>query len=141
MAANETAGSPPVPASPLDKPVEEQTVAELRGTIARKAGKRTNWSTPLDKPTLNSVYAYLTGEFYTPKRALHDPDHYHFEPRAALLVGVVHEAGIGEPEDEWSFSRADQPDALRKPELRALHREMSERGDQRDWAGGGSDGE
>jgi len=123
-----------VPASPLDKDRSEQVVAELRGVVARKTGVRTDWSTPLDKETLNSVYAYLSGEFAVPKTALHKPQHPDFEDREHILWAVVSAAGIGGPEDDWSQSTEYTPNSLRKDELKELIAAMNERGDRRDWA-------
>lgn len=128
-----------IPDSPLDKPRSEMNRAELRGKIARRAAVTTNWATPLDWNTLNSVYAYLTGEFYVPKSASHRPNHPDYKPRDDILLAVVHEAEIGELSDEWSAAVDGQPQGLRKDELLELDRTMADRGDQRDWAAGNDD--
>jgi len=119
-----------LPESPLDCPYGEMARFQLRGSIAVEAGKKTNWETPLTKETLNSVYAYLTGEYVIPKRALHNPDHPAFRPRQYILSTVVFEAAIGEPQDEWSPVGGSQPTELRRDELQTLREEMDSRGNQ-----------
>lgn len=135
------AGGARMPTSPLDKPVPEMNRAELRGKIALKAGKRTNWSTPLDKGTLNAVYAYITGGYHTPKRALHRHDHSEFSPKEEILVAVVHECGIGELDDDWSHTTEYTPDHLRRDELQSVYEKMQERGDQFHTSDGEDDGQ
>lgn len=113
------------------------TRADLRHKIAVKVGVLENPETPLSKKTLNSVYAWLTGEFHYPREARNRPDHPDFVPRQRVLEAVVYEAGLGEPQDRWSRgNNARLPDGLRKHELYGLMQEMYERADQRDeWYG------
>jgi len=122
-----------MPETPLDQPVGEMTNATKRGRIAKIVGTKTDWDTPLDKRTLNSVYAYLTGGFAVPRRAMFKPDHGKFADRKELLVGVVYAAGIGQPEDSWSPVVKESPDELRSDELEELIERLKEKGDQRDW--------
>lgn len=93
-----------MPPSRLDKDREDKTRAELRGTIAREAGKRTRWDTPLDKETLNTVYAYLTGEYVVPKRALYKPDHPDHESRRVIALYVAEEVRLwGDDSEPYNY--------------------------------------
>jgi hypothetical protein len=126
-----------MPATPLDHDVEDRSVPALRGSVAKRAGTRTNWQTPLDKETLNSTYAHLTGGFYVPKAALHKPSHPMYADRKEILVNVASEARVlsSHNSEDWRGERRFLPDQLRRAELLALVEEMSDRGDQREWAG------
>lgn len=127
-----------VPASPLDDDLEDMTRAQLRGYIAREVGKRTNWETPFDKDTLNSIHAYLTGSYYVSKRVLHKPDHPDWASRKAILCAVVFRSPIGEPDDEWSQSEDSSPGELRWSELRTLAERVDSQ--ESELLSGGSDG-
>jgi hypothetical protein len=116
----------------LNQPVEEMTNAARRGRIAHIVGTKTYWETPLDKRTLNSVHAYLTGEFYTPPAALNTPDSPDFEPRADIMAAVVAESDIADPE-LWAGEGGPAPRGFRSHELVALIEELNERGDNRSW--------
>lgn len=121
----------------LDGDTSDLTRSDLRQKIAAYAGHRPRPDTPLGKETLNSVYAYLTGEFYYPPAAANRPDHVDFSSRKDVLVAVVYNSGIGEEADEWSRSvnkQEDMPDALRRDELLTLAEKMKDTKDQRDWA-------
>lgn len=130
-----------IPTSPLDKPVGEMTNAEKRGKIARLVGTKTYWPTALDKDTLNSVYAALTGEFHTPHRAMYRPDHPEFVSRNEMLFSVVIESDIGGTGDDWGGPIEECPSMLRGEELEALIGVLRERGDQRAWTPDGTNGE
>jgi len=114
----------------LQKEYGEMTCAELRGSILRATGKTGRWRTPLTKDTLNSIYAYLTGEYVVSKLALDNPDHPEYHPRQYILTALVHEVPIGEPRDEWSSTSGDQPSQLRRDELQTLREEMADRDNQ-----------
>lgn len=131
----------------LDKEYGEMNRAELRGSIVREVGKNRYWHTPLTKDTLNSIFAYLTGRWYIPKKALRRPDHNDFASRQEVLEAVVWEVPISvmaehtdddedvdEDEDgldKWSHPELRSPDQLRRDELQELREEMSDRTDQR----------
>jgi hypothetical protein len=117
----------------LAQPVEEMTNAARRGRIAHIVGCKTNWESPLDKRTLNSVHAYLTGEFYTPPGALNTPESPDFEPRADIMVAVAAEADIADPESWAVDGESTMPKGFRSHELVALIEELKERGDRRSW--------
>ena len=117
----------------LDGDTESLTIPDLRQKIAVQVGCRTQAHTPLDKSTLNSIYAYLTGEFAYPRRARHRVNHPAYCPRHEVLRGVVIEAGLGEPEDGWSASVAGNPRALRRDELLKLAEHLRDTEDKRTW--------
>jgi len=125
-----------IPGEALDQPIEEMMNATKRGRVAKIVGAKTNWHTPLDKRTLNSVYAYLTGGFAVPRRALFKPDHSEYADRKELLIGVVYSASIGHPEDRWSPVVSESPDQLRSDELEELIERLKETDDQRAWIPG-----
>lgn len=125
MVMSEAESADDGPAHPLSKDFEDMTRAQLRGYIAREAGKRTNWDTPFDRDTLNSIYAHFTGSYYVPKRVLHKPHHPDWAPRKDILHGVVMETPIGEPEDEWG-TPGSIPDQLRRDELQTLAEAIDE---------------
>lgn len=114
----------------LSDPETTPTRADLRQKIAVMAGCRTNADTPLDKGTLNSVHAYLTGEFYYPPDAEHKRDDPRWVDRHSVLVEVVHRSEVGEPEDVWSGLEGEPPTELRRPELLTLAEQMD---DKREW--------
>lgn len=128
---------PEMPESPLDKDVDDMRRWELRGKIAVLVGCNTNWRTPLSKSTLNSVYAYMTGEFHVQPARIHHQD---ATPRSEILLSVVYAAGIGDPDDRWTPTNGETPRELRRDELQKLYEVMSDRGDQRSWTPGGDDG-
>jgi len=121
----------------LDQSVEKMTNAAKRGRIAKLVGCKTSWDSPLDKRTLNSVYAYLTGEFFCPRAALHKPDDPRFESKTEIQVAICVEADIGEP-DRWiANGPRPTPQGFRSAELAALIETLTERGDQRSWTDSG----
>lgn len=125
---------------PLGAPVDEMNVPELRGKIMRMCGTRGRWYTPLDKDTLNSLYAYLTGSFHTDKKYLHASDHPKFKPRAVIVRDVAWQVGLadeGAPggSQEWMGPVPELPDRLYKCELLHIIDQLEEKGDQRDWMG------
>lgn len=127
------------------KPTVEKNCPELRLAIARRAGTRTTDSCGLDKNTLNSVYAYLTGEFYLPRYTYHRPEHPEFVSRKKVLYAVAHEAevdtlgaDVAEDEDvesDWARPLEAAPRELRRADLYDLLTEMKQRDDQREWTG------
>lgn len=122
----------------LDQPDHEKTVPDLRVAIARRVGVNINADSGLSKTALNSVYAYLTGEFYYPRWASHRPDSKEFAPRDKVLCKVAREAEIGTLGDEdsdsdWRKHYEDAPGDFRKSDLHDLLDELKSRGDQRDW--------
>lgn len=135
MSGTEPDSDSRMPNTALDKDREDKTRSELRGTIAKRVGARTQWGTPLDKDTLNSVYAYLSGGFHVPPSALNKPEHPDFEDRKAVLIAVVSEARIlgAHNSGDWRGEREYLPSQLRRAELAALLTEMGKRGDQRGW--------
>lgn len=114
----------------VDAPLEDMTAAELRTRIARDVGALTNPMTALDKGTLNSIYAYLTGEFYIPKSALDRYDSVRWKSRSEVLRAVLVEAGL---DDIYARGPDYDPDYLRVEELRRLAAIIHNRTDQRDW--------
>lgn len=117
----------------IDAAGDDATRRQLRQKIAVKVGRRTNPDTPLEKRVLNSVHAYLTGDFYYPPASENKPDHHAFESAAETLRAVVVVAEMGEPDDDWSMGLEEQPGGLRRGELAELVRKMDEEGDHRDW--------
>jgi hypothetical protein len=133
-----------IPGSDLvhDLGVEEQTCRQLRATISAKTGHRPPASM-VTKPILNSVHAYLTGEFYEDPGAIRP---YHIsrnELTEAVLTECLdvieetprldgYEEGLKDLRDK--AATADKVvRSLNKSELQALVYCMNERGDQRSW--------
>lgn len=108
---------------------DELTVPELRAEVQSRAGVNELSYSAFTKSTLNSVYAYLTGEFYI------KPDHIHLsrsDDRADVLEAVARAAEI----EDW----LDDPVAqFNKDHIESLLEEMNERGDQREWSGENSE--
>jgi hypothetical protein len=107
--------------------------SDLRQEIALQVGRRTNPDTPLEKRVLNSVHAYLTGEFYYKPAVRDRPAENDHKSRDNVLVAVVFRGGIGEPGDKWS---TDPPEYLTKKELKELLQTLREREDKRRWIDG-----
>ncbi len=116
---------------------ETHTRAELRQKIGVLLGRRQRGKSPLHITTLNSAYAYLTGEFYIEPRYI-DTE---FSPgpdriRWAVVIQAINqgcdlESYIPDPGDGRQGDDPTRP--LRRAELEklALHLKGSE--DQRGW--------
>jgi hypothetical protein len=111
------------------------TTRELRAKVGRIVGTHQNPDSALHKNTLNSAYAYLTGEFLYPRRARHRQDSPDFVPRKEALVSVVAACGgIAHPDDErWMRDYEDLPEALKWDELLELVVTLMDEEDQRHW--------
>lgn len=148
-------------ANVIDLDGDESTRQQLRDKIAVMVGCR-NKGVPLNKSTLNSVYAYLTGEFYFPPRVRHRPDEPEFEPRDDVFVAVAEAAGIADideggdtnesggdddadsddeddadgeddADDGWRTDEGNRPQEFRKDDLRTIAETINQTDDQRDW--------
>jgi hypothetical protein len=126
---------------------------ELRAKIARKAAHRPP-EHGLNKAILNSVHAWLTGEFYVQPGFLKPG----YPPKPELLEAVLDEAIRAydshptDPEDESDrldhpvtalldkrdevaeLDDTEPPQSLTKTELRQLLNAMSTSSDQRAWS-------
>lgn len=113
----------------------EKTVDELRTSIARKTGHRPRYT--LTRSILNSLHAYLTGEFYV------KPGLDRITPREELLDAVV-VAAINH--DQYTTITPDDPEdhalvmtappahgEFRRPELRELDALCRVADDAREW--------
>lgn len=112
------------------------TRKEIRGKIGFKVGTNQDPEAPLTIATLNSAYAYLTGEFKIEPRLVNTSESLgRGRLRTALAVKVA-------PEDDRMASYVPTPEserdwttrAYRKAELMALYRVLAETEDQRAWA-------
>jgi|APHM01.1.fsa_nt_gi hypothetical protein len=112
---------------------EEHTKQGLRQRIGVDAGYNYHGNARLPKAVLNSVYAYLTGEFLYPPRVTHDEEASKYVPKQAALQAVLKEAGVLDDPDEWVTRSGNFPRGMRRDELVELCREMEDRDDQRDW--------
>lgn len=128
---------------PDSREYERFRVRQLRGRIGMKVGTNEGISrNPLKKPTLNSLYAYLTGEFFVSPQVMGTP----LSPdRESIMRAVADEADIitydpvsptppkgVDPEDD----DVDRPAGIRpfhKPELIDLCRALDKRDDKREW--------
>jgi len=127
-----------------ETPIEQKTRRELRVALARTVGARNKPKSSLTKPTLNSLYAYKTGEFYIPPVALQRPQHAEFARRFELVhaVGMAYDIG-DEPEDDdevprWRelpdcVTRDEVPREFLRDELEELLGKVYDMDDQRDW--------
>lgn len=116
--------------------VEEPTGRDLRVEICGRAGTNQSAyaSTTLANNTLNSVYAYLTGEFSVSPKRVHGAGS---KPRE----DVARECGLGdwaekfsdwEETGSWGEDNESMP-TFTKDDLESILAEMDKRGDQRDW--------
>lgn len=111
---------------------EDMTRADLRARIAFEIGCRTKSYTQLDTGTLNSLYAFKTGQFHTKTKALNTTR----SPGPGGLryaVAWVYELGV--------FPRRyprERP--FRRDELEQLARYVAEEPDARPWTEDGVDG-
>lgn len=108
------------------------TRKDLRQKIAVMVGCKPS-KTQLKKSTLNSVYAYLEGEFCYPRKVRYDSSHPEYIPLEGVQEAVVYASGVGAPHDEWSPIVDGQPGSFRKDELWELATKLHEEDDQRDW--------
>lgn len=107
--------------------------SEYRTKIARLVGTMERPSTGLTKPTLNSLHAYLTGEFVTQPSEVYaeGPSKERIKELVAAecdLEDYIERAG-----DMVHHGLGDRD--FRIDELKDIQREMDDRGDQRDWSG------
>lgn len=113
----------------------EMTERELRVKIARMAGhNEASYDTVLTKGTLNSVYAYVTGEFACDPWALHRPASCDFEERSKVMWDVAIEFGLDDwfPDIEDTEERERVPD-FSKANLETIYETLCETDDERDW--------
>lgn len=108
-----------------DQPIHRLRMRDARVFIAREVGVNATPRTPLDKHTLNSLYAYLTGEFIvTPEMVLH--------PKSPNIEDVRYEVAM-----EMGFRQfpdpAEELKTFRLGELRAIAKWLRENPDQREW--------
>lgn len=90
----------------------------------------------LKKGTLNSIYAYLTGEFYYPPRVENLRNAPEYRSKAEVLNAVVWKVEIPPveyPSDSEWFKPEWQPEQMRKGELYQLHQKLVKTPDQRSW--------
>lgn len=107
-----------------DEPLSELTNPEIRLRIAGPVGLRTSYDSAFGKSTLNSIYAYLTGEYYFPKR--------HYRTRLSPPVGHLRHAVAAEAEIEgYDVTHRENARAFRKAELIALCETVESASDQR----------
>lgn len=118
-------------------PVEELTNTQLRAEIAFHASCREAHPQRISKSTLNSVYAYLTGQFvvmpnylYRPKE---DPSFPNLADCRRLVIGAAGGAEfLGESMSSSPDPRINRH--LNKRELEAIVEAMRDTSDKRDWA-------
>lgn len=119
---------------------EQHDKESLRRKIKRKAGFKDTPGAP-DKEVLNSVYAFLTGEFaVSPPYSLHRYDAPAFKPASRIRQMIADEIGWLIPEDPVGDSEKEgyppfnrNGDQFTKYALAELCQEMIDRGDQREW--------
>lgn len=109
----------------MSKTEDERTNDELRRKIGLKTGYHIT-GTALPKDCLNSVYAYLNGEFYIHPSRVYNTSETTLED---LRVAVAIDGGAG-PMYPREGGRA-----FNKSELQNIVYTMNETGDQRDWTG------
>jgi hypothetical protein len=109
------------------------TERALRTDILREAGINERRDTRFTKDALNSIHAYLTGQFCVRPKALRDTGHQDYATRREMLFAVVMEAGVGAPQDRWGVHSTEYPAKFTHEELQHLHERMREMTDQRDW--------
>lgn len=102
----------------IDKPLDEMNVFELRVQIAREVGLNRNYRSGFGKRDLNSIYAFLTGEFYFDKRLYNTAAS---PPLSELRQTVAAEIGI-DRDDSRKF---------RRDELQQIATELLTRPDRR----------
>jgi len=107
-----------------DGRLDEMKATKLRAAIGRCVGVNQNPYGPLTMDTLNSIYAYRTGEFiYEPR--------FHSTPLspglAVCRIEVAAEFGIG----DFPFDPNARP--FRVQELRRIAAGLSASEDEREW--------
>lgn len=126
-----------------DTELDDMTRAELRVWIARTVACHTTPRTPLDISSLNSVYAYLTGEFcVSPRDVGTSRSPGTARVREKVAIEVSNRAG----EDDFAFGTMDgylpDPDEdtsgweaqpLRKENLLAIASCLKWSDDKRSW--------
>lgn len=120
-----------------ETPVAEYTVKQLRARIAYKAGMRRRPDSPLTMSTLNSVHAYLTGEFAVRPAVINTPKSPGREKLREEMAVLVYNESDGQHMDEYVPSTDEggeiNPRAFRRSELEGIFRQMITTDDQREW--------
>lgn len=103
-------------------------VRDIRNLIASLVGINTNPRTRFGKKELNSIHAYLTGEWYYPKRDYNTPES---PPAEAVRIAVAVKA----PVEDYIPSPNDAPGEVTRPfnksELIDLLETLQNQGDKR----------
>lgn len=113
--------------------LEDLTKAEIRLRIAQPVGLRTDYHSAFGKKDLNSIYAYLTGEHYFPKRDYNTPQSPDIEElRVQVAIRTPINAYILTPDD--IADGLTQPERVyRKAELIELCEAVEQSSDQRPY--------
>lgn len=100
----------------------EMSHAEARLVICRRVGLNTSPRSTFGKSDLNSIYRYLTGEFYYPRELYYTPDS---PPTGKIRQAIAREVGLSyDPGPDWN-----RPFVLEN--VQKLAREIRNRDDKR----------
>ena len=113
--------------------MDDPTCWQLRSAIAARVGRRQAMYSNLNKGTLNSVHAYLTGSFAVPKQVVNRPDAPDWQPRTVVLNAVVWVADLDPSGVNYQPYGKRRPNQLRKSGLKQLAHTMYAQDDSRDW--------